>query len=372
MTENKSYQLLNKNKTMKWFFLGLFAFIIIFLLYIFRVYLWVFVFSMIFYVALKPLFEKMHNRLRNRALSATVVMILLFVLVLTPSMVLMFSLSEQVIELYKHVQVRVESGFLEHFEGNEYVDRVLEFLDIDKGEITEKFVGFTKRTSLNIFTALTSVISYPINFIIKFLLMVLIIFFLLKDGYRADGAIYKILPFPDDIERDMILKLKDVIYVLILGNIIIMAVQGFMVGCGLYIAGIRMPLLWGTVAAVLSLIPVVGTTFIWGPVALYFILIGKYEWAVFISVWCFSWYMLLENLVKPKIFGDKLNFHPLIFFFLLLGSIQAFGLPGIIIGPILLSLFYSFWEIYKALDTYDLDNKIKDEERKILPPQDIS
>jgi len=62
--------------------------------------------------------------------------------------------------------------------------------------------------------------------------------------------------------------------------------------------------------------------------------------------------MVLENLVKPKIFGDRLNFHPLLFFFLLLGSIQAFNLPGVIIGPIILSLFYSFWEIYKILDDY--------------------
>jgi predicted PurR-regulated permease PerM len=81
--------------------------------------------------------------------------------------------------------------------------------------------------------------------------------------------------------------------------------------------------------------------------------------AIFTAVWCFMWYMLLENLVKPKVLGDKLNFHPLIFFFLLIASIQAFSLPGIIIGPILLSLFYSFWEIYKLLDEYDMHNRIK-------------
>ena len=49
-----------------------------------------------------------------------------------------------------------------------------------------------------------------------------------------------------------------------------------------------------------------------------------------------------------------MSFHPLLFFFLLLGSIQAFNLPGVIIGPIILSLFYSFWEIYKILDEYEI------------------
>jgi predicted PurR-regulated permease PerM len=141
-----------------------------------------------------------------------------------------------------------------------------------------------------------------------------------------------------------------------LGNLFIMLLQGLMVGVGLFIAGLSTPLIWGTLAAMLSLIPVIGTTLIWLPASIYLYFTGNYAMAIFAAVWCFSWYMLLENLVKPKIFGDKLNFHPLLFFFLLLGSIEAFNLPGVIIGPIILSLFYSFWEIYKILDDY-MQNK---------------
>ena len=57
-------------------------------------------------------------------------------------------------------------------------------------------------------------------------------------------------------------------------------------------------------------------------------------------------------LIKPKVFGDILRFHPLVFFFLLVGSIKTFNLPGLLAGPLLLTLFYSLLEIYRMLVNY--------------------
>jgi len=110
--------------------------------------------------------------------------------------------------------------------------------------------------------------------------------------------------------------------------------------------------LWGSIAAIFSLIPVIGTSFVWLPASLYLLAIGSPVKALIIALWCLGWYLLLENVLKPVVFGEKLKFHPLILFFLLLGSLQTFGLPGIIIGPIMLTLFFSFWEMYKILDSY--------------------
>jgi predicted PurR-regulated permease PerM len=136
-----------------------------------------------------------------------------------------------------------------------------------------------------------------------------------------------------------------------------MVMQGTALGIGFFIAGIGMSQLWGSIAAILSLIPAIGTMFIWVPAVVYLIVSGNYLNSIFLGIWCLLWYQLLENLVKPKFFGEKLHFHPVIFFFLLLGSIQAFGLPGVIVGPLLLTLFYSFWNVYKLLDEYDMWNK---------------
>jgi len=182
--------------------------------------------------------------------------------------------------------------------------------------------------------------------------MLLILFFLFKDSERFEKSIYTILPFPNDIERDMVDTLKVVVRILLAGNFFIMILQGLLVGIGFVIVGLSTPVLWGSIAAIFSLIPVIGTSFVWLPASLYLLAIGSPVKALIIALWCLGWYLLLENVLKPVVFGEKLKFHPLILFFLLLGSLQTFGLPGIIIGPIMLTLFFSFWEMYKILDSY--------------------
>lgn len=356
MTDNSSYEILFRNRTMKVYFLILFAVIVMFLLYIFRFYLWIFLYSLIFYVALRPLHEWLLKYVKKRILSSTLIILVIMALAVIPSMFLLIVLSEQIYDIYGKIHFTINYEVLRDMGNHPLVDRVLTFFNIERVEVGERIMSYFKETSMSAFSSITEIVSFPINFIIKFFLMMLILFFLFKDAYNIEGAVYRILPLPTDLEMNIVKRLKGVIYVLMLGNLFIMILQGMMVGIGLFIAGVGTPLIWGTLAAILSLIPVIGTTLIWLPASVYLYYSGNYGMAIFTALWCFSWYMVLENILKPKIFGDKLNFHPLLFFFLLLGSIQAFNLPGVIIGPIILSLFYSFWEIYKILDDY-MQNK---------------
>ena len=367
MTENNSYETLFKNKTMKSYFLILFAVIVMFLFYIFRFYIWIFLYALIFYVALRPLHEWLLKYVKKRIFSSTLVILIIMSLAVIPTMFLMIILSEQVYDLYGKIHFTINYEAIKNIGNHPLLDKALTFFNIEKAELGNRLISYFKETSMSVFTSLTSIVSFPINFVIKFLMMMLILFFLFKDAYNLEGAVYRILPLPTDLEMNIVTRLKGVIYVLMLGNLFIMLLQGVMVGIGLYIAGVSTPLIWGTLAAVLSLIPVIGTTLIWLPASVYLYFTGNYGMAIFAAAWCFSWYMILENLVKPKIFGNRLNFHPLLFFFLLLGSIEAFNLPGVIIGPIILSLFYSFWEIYKILDDY-MQNK-RPLESAVNPPQ---
>lgn len=354
MIENNSYKQLQQNRGMKLYFLILFAVIILFLLYIFRFYIWIFLYSLLFYVTLRPLHDKLLSLVKKRLLSSSIMIILLMGIVIIPVMFMLVMLSDQVFQLYNNLHFTITQDFIKHVGDHPLVEKGLSYLGISKAQLGDRIITYVKSTSMSFFESITDIISFPLKFTINFFLMMLILFFLLKDAYNFEGAVYRVLPLPAELEMAVVERLKEVIYVLMLGNLLIMCLQGFMVGLGLYIAGIGMPLLWGTLAAILSLIPVIGTTLIWLPASIFLYYTGHPHMSVFIACWCLFWYLFLENLVKPKAFGKKLSFHPLLFFFLLLGSIQAFNLPGVIIGPILLSLYYSFWEIYKILDEYDM------------------
>ncbi len=354
LEKRDSYFLLREDIKLKRLFLILFGLVLLGLGFIYRYYLWPFLFAVIFYLALRPFYEKLVALVKSRMIGSLIMVLLVVLLILIPLFLLLLSLANQTYELYLYAQLHFDPNAF-----NEWISRsaVVTFVDtklhISRGEIIAKIMNVVQQTSLAVFSNLTGVLTFSVQLAVNFFFMLLILFFIFKDARRFEKSFYRVLPFPDDIEKDVVDRLKDVVKILIAGNLVIMMLQGFMVGIAYFMVGLRAPLLWGSIAAVLSLIPVIGTTLVWLPAVLFLAATGHYAGAVFLGAWCLSWYLLLENLVKPNIFGKKLNFHPLVFFFLLLGSIQSFGLSGVIVGPVLLTLFYSLWEIYKLLIDYN-------------------
>ncbi|RPI93761.1 MAG: AI-2E family transporter [Spirochaetales bacterium] len=350
-----SYRSLQQNKKLKYLFLALFSLLLFLMAYIFQYYFWPLLFALVIYIALSPLHVFIGRFVKRRSLSASIMILLLIIGFLVPLFFLLLNLADQSYDVYQFVEKKFKPSKMDDFfYRSNFVGEFAHSLRISRGELIKKTTEILQSASFSVFRNLTDLLTFSIKFSINFFFMLLILFFLFIEGGKFKEAIYRASPFPRDIENDIANRLKDVIKVLIAGNLLIMLLQGGMVGLGFFIAGLDGPLLWGSVAAVFSLIPVIGTSVTWIPAAVYLLAVGKIGWAVFLFVWGLFWYLLLENMLKPKVFGDRLNFHPLIFFFLLLGSLQAFGLSGIIVGPMLLTLFYSFLEIYRVLDAYDI------------------
>jgi predicted PurR-regulated permease PerM len=354
MVKKDSYFELQHNRTLKILFFILFGAVIAGLVFIFRYFFWPFLFALLLYMALQPVFNFIMTYVKKRGAGAGAMIILLFCVVFVPLFFIMVAVIDQIYQLYTFVQSEIKAGAIEDIYHSELVQRILSYLNIETSDITSRATDFIQNISGTLLASAQAMIAYPLNLILNFFFLLLILFFLFKDGGALGSVFYKTMPFPDDLEEKVVNRLKEVVRVLLTGNLLIMIVQGFMVGLGLFIVGMRLAFLGGSLAAILSLIPVIGTSLIWVPAVIYLIVTGAYLKALFLGVWCLAWYLLLENLVKPKVFGKKLNFHPVVFFFLLLGSIQAFGLPGVFIGPLILTLFYSLWEIYRMLEEYDM------------------
>jgi len=353
MEQENSYSTIKSNKTLQILFYSFFILIIFSLGYIFRYYFWPFLFALIFYLPLRPIADKISKKIKNRSLSSTLVILFLFILILVPTFFLLTALADQTYQLYLFVQQKFKTGLADEILSNHLVQNIFNYFNLKETEMVKETSELLQKTSGTFFSKITALLSFPISFIINFLFMLLMLFFLLKDGYKLDESIYKVFPFPEDLQQKIFNRLKEVIGILLAGNFFIMLAQGFMIGLGFYLAGINMPLLWGSLAAILSLIPVIGTSLLWLPAFLYLLLIKSYFWAAFVGIWSLFWYLVLENILKPKIFGEKLHFHPLLFFFLLIGSLQTFNIPGVLLGPILLTLCFSFWEIYKLVQKYN-------------------
>ena len=353
MEERDSYFQLRHDRTLKVLFLVLFGAVIAGLGLIFRFFFWPFLFAVILYMAVRPVQDLLLRHLKRRGMVAAVMILSIFVLVLVPLLLVIGAMVEQAYQLYIVVQRQVQSGTIRDIYASGAVENALAYLSIDPGVVASKIADMAERASGMILSSAQAMIAYPLMLIVNFFFFLLMLFFLFKDGGKLGSLVYRILPFPDDLESKVVNRMNEVVRVLLTGNIVIMFFQGLMVGLGLFIAGVPLAFLGGSVSAILSLIPVVGTSLVWAPVVVYLLIVGSYLKALVLGAWCVFWYLFLENVVKPKAFGKRLHFHPVVFFFLLLGSIHAFGLPGVLVGPLLLTLFYSLWEIYKMLQDGD-------------------
>lgn len=338
-------------------FLILFFAVLIVTVYIFKFIFWPLLFAFVFFVALKPLHDFISRFIKKKWIATSIVILLFILLIFIPFLFLLMSLADQAFEFYQFVARKfMRVNIDEYIYGDDRIRFVLRSLKITRTDVLQKILEFLQTTSFNFFSSITGMVKISLSFIGNFMFMIILLIAMFSDGKRFGNAVYNVIPFPREIEKKIYTRIRDVIKVLVAGNILVMILQGLMLGLGFFILGAGMPVLAGSIAAFFSLIPVVGTSVVWVPAVLFYVLSGKIATAVLIGVWCLVSYLAIENFIKPKFFGDKLKFHPLVFFFLLIGSISVFNLPGIIVGPIILTIFFSLWEIYSLLYLESMEN----------------
>ena len=180
----------------------------------------------------------------------------------------------------------------------------------------------------------------------------ILLFFMFRDGPRLYTKISGVLPFPESIVGNFVRRVREMTYSVLKGIVFVSILQGIFLGIGLFTAGIPGSILYGTIAGIFSMIPIVGTAVVWLPAALYLALFkGYYLTAVVLSLYGLAVYLFLENVFKPKFLDSKLGIHSLFLFLAIIGGLKEFGISGIILGPLFVALFATLWEIYHIWDT---------------------
>ena len=109
---------------------------------------------------------------------------------------------------------------------------------------------------------------------------------------------------------------------------------------------------WGLLTAIASLLPVVGTFLVWVPIAGYEIWNRHVASGIFILAWGLLVVSIAADYyIRPLLVGKGRHGHPLLILVALLGGIEVMGLAGLIVAPMLMSLFLAVLRIYEARST---------------------
>ena len=131
------------------------------------------------------------------------------------------------------------------------------------------------------------------------------------------------------------------------GVIAVAAAQGLLCGLGAWIAGLPSPALWGVAAAVLSVLPLFGSALVWLPAAAVLFLQGSIGRGVFMLVWGAGLVGTIDNVIRPMVVMTRLPVHPLVVFVAMLGGVDAFGLMGILFGPVILAVTVALFRMLR-------------------------
>ncbi|EJO79586.1 AI-2E family transporter [Leptospira interrogans] len=224
------------------------------------------------------------------------------------------------------------------------------------GEFAENYVDILNLDSIygilsNASSFILGNIELPTGILMNLFFALLVLFFLYQDGKKVERFILDNLPFSKQLEEQVGRKLTAAVQTVIRGNLIISILQGAAIYILLWIAGISSPFLYASLAAFFSIIPVVGTSAVWLPIGLYILFLENNPMmAIFFMGSGLFFYVVLENFVKPRMLDKKLQAHPLLIFLSLIGGIKEFGIMGLVVGPVTVTLvviLWDFWKLYR-------------------------
>jgi predicted PurR-regulated permease PerM len=173
--------------------------------------------------------------------------------------------------------------------------------------------------------------------LLGFAIMLFLLFFFLRDGDAMLARARRLIPLDEERKDRLFRQLSGVTRAIVVGTSVTALLQGVLIGIGFRIASLPSPVVFGVLAALLSMLPVGGAAFVWGPAAIWLFLDGRWGFGIFMLAWGI---LLggLDNVLRPLLISGRARISPLAVFIGVLGGIPAFGAIGIIAGPVVLSL----------------------------------
>lgn len=186
------------------------------------------------------------------------------------------------------------------------------------------------------------------SFILWIFILFFTLFYFLIDGKKILRYLVEMSPLKDKHDKQLIEKFTSISRATLKGTFVVGIIQSTLGGIAFLIAGVPSPVIWTLVMLLFSVIPMVGTSIIWVPAGIILLLTGNIWQGVFVLVFGAFIIATIDNILRPKLVGKDTQMHPLLIFFATLGGIGLFGLPGFVIGPIIISLFVALAEIYRT------------------------
>lgn len=302
------------------------------------------------------IFKRVREKLKGSSNRAALVMLLgITVVLVIPALILSILLVQQANVVVEKLQSGEAQAMIKRIDVTPYLAFIRRFApNFDAATLrpdrlllpaVQQIPGWVARHG-------GAVVGGLAGMVLGFALVLLSMYFFYVEGESILQQLSILSPLPKRYDREFAARFKDVIDATFRGQLFTGIAQGVMTGIGLAIAGVPGAGFWAAVAALLSLVPMVGAAAVWVPASIYLVIsasMGARPWwqPVFMIVWGMVPVSLIDNVVRPWAMKGKAQLPAIPLLFAVLGGLQAFGFVGLVIGPLVFSLLMSIIDIYK-------------------------
>jgi predicted PurR-regulated permease PerM len=307
--------------------------------------------AMVIAVMFFPLHKRIGRDIHNPNAAAMVSVLLVLLTFIIPALFLGRAMAGDLATLYRNVsgQGQVDGGWpahLSHFNdgASAWIARHIGPTEID---LRKQALARVEVLTGALGAFIAGWLSNAAALLGRSIITLFILFFIFRDGVSLKDRLGAILPLTHEQVEKLFRSISGTIVAEMYGVLGVAIAQGILIGLAIWALGLPSPVLWAAVTAVVSLVPIGGTAFVWLPGSIFLMVSGHWVKGLILLVWGAAFVGMFASIAQPLVIGRRVKLHPLEIFLGLLGGVQAFGLIGLFLGPIIIALTLALVDILK-------------------------
>lgn len=305
---------------------------------------WAAVLVIVFY----PVHKRLAKKIKRRGLSALVSSLLVIVILVLPLIFLTVALTNEFAGATRNLPAQVAQLMDPEAPITGKASKwIHEHVDIDAARSQEFVIQQLKPAGTVLLGQSLGLMGNILGGIVKAFFVIITMYYLFRDGDRIVRALPGALPLTNKQSEAILARVSQVVNASVYGVVTIAMLQGMLGGLAFWVLGVPSPVLWAVVLAIVCMIPIAGSFFVWLPAAAYLMMTGHWTKAVLLILWGGLVISTVDNFLRPKLIKNQTRLHELFVFFSVLGGMSVFGLLGIVLGPVVLAITLGLLQTFR-------------------------
>ena len=293
-----------------------------------------------------PAYERIAARLGPSS-GAAVATAATTLILIVPSLFVMIAFVKQGVNAAQSIQFEITTG---HFAWlNDFWMKVQQrFPTVNARDFSESISHYGELAATFVASRIGTILKHSAVFLFDLSVTILAMFYFYRDGASMVARLRQILPFRSAYRDQVLGDTHKLIFASVTSSLVAAAVHGALGGLAFAATGVKAPIFWGVMMGFFSFVPIIGSALVWVPISISLMIAGHVLRGVLLMIFCSVIVGLVDNFVRPWLISGRSTMSGLVVFISVLGGISAFGLLGVILGPIVVAAAASLVDLYAS------------------------